>query len=259
MSANDSKLLSQQRYTKYGHGYVTSKTHAKGAELERLLAMAQPRSDWMMLDVATGGGHTALKFASHVKRVIATDLTAKMVQVAREFITSQGVFNVAFHQSDAENLPHGPKGFDLVTCRIAAHHFPDPRQFIQESVRVLKPGGLLLIQDQVVPEDAAAADYVNAFEKLRDPSHHRTLSQAQWRSFFRDAGLVIIHAKHITKQHSFGEWTAIQACPPEVITRLTELLANAPPGVDGWLQPRKIGSPSATFVNHHLLIAGRKR
>ncbi|HEX6304298.1 MAG TPA: class I SAM-dependent methyltransferase [Anaerolineales bacterium] len=258
MSAYDSKSLSQQRYSQYGHGYVTSKTHAKGAELERLLEIAQPQADWTMLDVATGGGHTALKFAPHVARVIATDLTAKMVQVAHGFIASQQIDNVVFNQTDAEYLPFREKTFDLVTCRIAAHHFPDPGLFVREGARVLKPGGLLVVQDQVVPEDAATADYVNAFEKLRDPSHHRAVSEAEWRAFFQAAGLATMHAEHIIKRHSFDQWTAIQACPSEVIALLINMLAQAPPEAATWLQAQAIGKPNATFVNHHLLIAGSK-
>ena len=75
---DDSKKLSEERYTQYAEGYVTSQTHAKGADLERLVAIAQPQPDWTVLDVATGGGHTALRFARHVAQVTASDLTERM-------------------------------------------------------------------------------------------------------------------------------------------------------------------------------------
>ena len=75
MEHNDSKSLSRKRYTRFAEGYVTSKTHAKGTELDRLVEIAQPQPDWVVLDVATGGGHTALKFAPLVAQVIATDIT----------------------------------------------------------------------------------------------------------------------------------------------------------------------------------------
>ena len=90
----DFKKLSEERYTQYAEGYVTSQTHAKGADLERLIAIAQPQSDWAVLDVATGGGHTALRFAPHVAHVTASDLTARMLEKAEAFIRAQGVTNI---------------------------------------------------------------------------------------------------------------------------------------------------------------------
>jgi len=127
--AEDAKSLSKERYGKFAQGYVTSQTHAKGADLDRLVEIAQPQADWVALDVATGGGHTALKFAPHVKRVIASDITPAMLEKARAFIGEQGVANIDFKEADAENLPFDDRSFDLVTCRIAPHHFPDCRPF----------------------------------------------------------------------------------------------------------------------------------
>jgi ubiquinone/menaquinone biosynthesis C-methylase UbiE len=117
--ANDSKKLSKERFGEFAAGYVTSKTHAKGSDLDRLIDIAQPRADWHALDIATGGGHTALKFAPHVARVVASDITPQMLEKAREFIQGQGVVNVTFKEADAENLPFEEAQFDLVTCRIA--------------------------------------------------------------------------------------------------------------------------------------------
>ena len=92
--ANDSKKLSKERFGVFAEGYVTSKTHAEGADLDLLLEMAQPQSDWHALDIATGGGHTALKIAPHVKSVVASDLTPRMLEKASEFITSKGITKV---------------------------------------------------------------------------------------------------------------------------------------------------------------------
>jgi ubiquinone/menaquinone biosynthesis C-methylase UbiE len=255
----DSKSLSRLRYTKFGHGYVTSPTHAKGSELDRLLELAQPQADWIMLDVATGGGHTALRFAPHVARVIATDLTPRMIDVAQRFVLSQGISNVEFRLADAENLPFDPDTFDLVTCRIAAHHFPDPARFVREAARSLKSNGLLLIQDQVVPEDLPTADYVNAFERLRDPSHHRTLAESEWVAIFENAGFRLEHIEQIVKRHSFQQWTEIQGCSPNAIRKLKEMLLMAPSVAEAWLEPQDVGTPQASFVNRHILIAGRKK
>src|SRR5689334_7646748 len=148
--SDDIKSHAQERFGKYAQGYVDSKSHAQGGELGRLVELAQPQSDWLALDVATGGGHTALTFAAHVRQVIAYDMTLPMLQAARKFIEPKAE-NVAFAAGDAENLPFAPASFNLITCRIAAHHFPDVFKFVQSCARSLKPGGMLLVQDHVLP------------------------------------------------------------------------------------------------------------
>jgi ubiquinone/menaquinone biosynthesis C-methylase UbiE/catechol 2,3-dioxygenase-like lactoylglutathione lyase family enzyme len=257
-TAPDSKQLSRQRYTQFAEGYITSETHATGTDLDRLVEIARPQATWHVLDVATGGGHTALKFAPHVAQVTATDLTPRMLQKAERFIQAQGVENIRYQQADAESLPFDAGMFDLVTCRIAPHHFPDPFKFVQEAIRVLKPGGLLLVQDHVLPDDPHTADYVDAFEKLRDPSHNRAYAEYEWRGMFLDTGLTVEHTEQLTKRHAFVDWAGRQGCDDATVARLTVLLARAPAPAGDWMQPHAVGTPEASFVNHHLIIAGRK-
>ncbi|PLX95467.1 MAG: SAM-dependent methyltransferase, partial [Desulfuromonas sp.] len=124
MTDKTSKEMSRDQYSQVGDAYVRSQTHATGVDLDDLLDMVQPQKDWQVLDVATGGGHTALTLAPHVQQVIAVDLTPNMVETARKFVCDEkGQSNVAFQLADAENLPFENGSFDLVTCRIAAHHF----------------------------------------------------------------------------------------------------------------------------------------
>jgi ubiquinone/menaquinone biosynthesis C-methylase UbiE len=254
----DSKKLSQQRFGQFAQGYVSSKTHARGGELDTLVEIAQPASDWQILDVATGGGHTALRFAPHVAHVIASDLTQEMLNSAEAFITAAGITNVSYELADAENLPFPDQQFDLVTCRIAPHHFPDVLAFVQQAVRVLKSGGMLLVQDQMVSEDPEVALVSETFERLRDPSHHRAYSQADWISMFKQAELEVIHTETITKRHQFESWAALQACSAETIAELRSLLREASDAAKNWMKPENWDTPEATFINHHLIIAGRK-
>lgn len=254
----NSKKLSKERYSQFADGYVTSLTHAKGADLDMLVDIAQPKSHWKVLDIATGGGHTALKFAPYVNQVTATDLTPNMLDKAREFITAQGVGNVDFQVADAEDLPFENEQFDLVTCRIAPHHFPDVAKFVQESARVLKTGGLLLVQDHVLSEDSEVATLADSFEKLRDPSHNQAYSASAWRNFFEMAGLRVDTTHELTKRHQFLDWSARQGNSPEVQVRLVAILANASDEVKAWMQPIAWETEDASFVNHHLIIAGYK-
>jgi ubiquinone/menaquinone biosynthesis C-methylase UbiE len=254
----DSKTLSQERYTQYAQGYVTSKAHAQGTELERLIEIAQPQPDWIVLDVATGGGHTALTFAPHVTWVVATDITPRMLEKAEAHVAGQGVTNVEFRPADAEDLPFEDEAFDLVTCRIAPHHFPHCARFVREGARVLRAGGLLLVQDHVLPNDEEAARAVDAFERLRDPSHNRAFDGGEWRGMFEDAELTVEHTEQVVKQHAFLDWAQRQGCTPEVIEQLIEMMRQAPAIAVEWMQPQNWSTPEATFANHHIIIAGRK-
>jgi ubiquinone/menaquinone biosynthesis C-methylase UbiE len=256
---HDSKTLSAERFGQFAQGYVESQTHAKGKELERLVEIVQPQPDWVMLDVATGGGHTALKFAPLVAEVVASDIAPNMLAKAQAFVTGQGQQNVRFEMADAENLPFQERMFDLVTCRIAPHHFPDVGEFVREAYRALKDDGILLVQDQVSPEnDKATADAMNAFEKLRDPSHNRALTVAEWQEKFEAAGFVVIHTEQMVKRHNLLHWAKLQDCTAEVIEELHRQLQEASPQLKEWTLPEQLGTDEVTFVNRHLIIAGRK-
>ncbi|MEO1286309.1 MAG: class I SAM-dependent methyltransferase [Chloroflexota bacterium] len=253
-----SKALNKQRYSQFAEGYVRSITHAKGADLDTLVTIAEPQADWHVLDIATGGGHTALKFTPLVKSVIASDLTPTMLDVAEKFIREQDINNVAFKVADAEDLPFANEQFDLVTCRIAPHHFPDIAQFVRESARVLKVGGLLLVQDHVLPENSDVATIVDKFEKVRDPSHHHALSASAWIETFTDAGLTVKTTRELTKRHQFIDWAKRQGNDEVTIAQLVEMVASASDAVKAWMQAEKWGTAEASFVNHHIIVAGYK-
>ncbi len=255
----DARSLSQERYSRLANGYVTSSTHARGAELERLVEIAQPQPHWLVLDVATGGGHTALRFAPRVARVIATDITPNMLRSARAHIARRGVENVAFDMADAEDLPFADGMFDLVTCRIAPHHFPDASRFVREAARVLRGDGLLLVQDHLLPEDREAAGYIDAFERLRDPSHNRAFKASEWLAMAEDGGLEVDHTERVVKRHGFLAWAERQQCAPETVERLASLIEQAPPAVVEWMEPRDWGTPDASFANDHIILVARKK
>ena len=143
------KELVQQRFGANAANYVGSTVHAKGASLEGLVNAAQPDSSWTSVDIATGGGHTAIAFAPHVSHMLATDLTEEMLEQVRKLVKEKGLGNVDTAHADAEAMPFDDGAFDLVTCRIAPHHFPDIPKFMAECHRVLKPGGKFALVDNV--------------------------------------------------------------------------------------------------------------
>ena len=146
-----SKTLVQEQFGKTAASYLTSAPHARGASLERLVALTSPQKDWRALDVATGGGHVAYTFAPHVERMWATDITQEMLDMVRAEAAKRGLSNVRTAYAKAEALPFEDASFDLVSCRIAPHHFDSIAAFLDEVHRVLKAKGLFALVDNVVP------------------------------------------------------------------------------------------------------------
>ena len=256
--SNDPKAQSRERFSQYAQNYVTSSGHAKGDELSRLIEIAAPQPDWLALDVATGGAHTALKFAPHVRRVIASDYAPTMLKTAHAHIEKQGATNVLYTPADAENLPFAANTFDLITCRIAPHHFPDIFRFAMEAARVLKLGGMLLVQDLTNPDDERAARYVDSFERLRDPSHVRCYAEYEWRGLYLDVGLTVEHTEIHRRAANVLEWAGHQGSSDYVIERLHLMMVQAPDAVKEWLNIQCAGTADATFDHVYVIIAGRK-
>src|SRR5262249_42760721 len=146
--------LIRETFGTHAASYVSSVTHASGPDLQLLVEWAEPTTEDYALDVSTGGGHAALALAPFVGRVLASDLTPRMLPTARDFLTSQGVPNADFIVADAENLPFLDETFSLVSVRVAPHHYTDVQQAVMEMARVLRRGGRLVLVDTVSPEDA---------------------------------------------------------------------------------------------------------
>lgn len=263
-----SKKLVQQQFGDKAAAYATSPVHAKGYSLGRLVELLNPQPEWQALDIATAAGHTAHTIAPHVAHVIATDITPQMLPKAAELATEKGLTNITTQVADAEELPFEDDTFDLVTCRIAPHHFPNIQQFVDESARVLKPNGILAVVDNIVPHTrsrkkkdqrayADAAAFINGFEKLRDPSHGRCLSLHEWKQAFKTAGFIITHTETNRKQMDFAPWAARMNVSAEDTTRLRAMLLQPPEIVANFLTPHP-SADTIVFYLHEAIIIGKK-
>jgi ubiquinone/menaquinone biosynthesis C-methylase UbiE len=222
--------LVQQQFGPSAEQYVTSAFHAHGSDLGRLIELAGPQGHERVLDVATGGGHTALAFAPRVREVAALDLTQPMLDAASAFITSKGITNVTYHRAPAEELPFDDASFDIVACRIAAHHFADAAAFAREAARVLKPGGTFLLGDHLGLDDPEYDTFMDRFERWRDPSHVRAYTVAEWCAFLEPVGLQIEHTEPITRNsYDFQDWTARIRTPADERDALEQWLLAAEP------------------------------
>lgn len=188
MEKDQIKNQMRKQFSQNAEHYVTSSIHAQGEDLALLVASSQAAEHMSVLDIATGGGHVANALAPLVSRVTALDLTEGMLEAAARFIQGNGHENVDFVTGDAEHIPFPDNSFDLVTCRIAAHHFPDVSSFVSEAYRVTKPGGRLLFIDNVAPEQDELDRFYNDIEKRRDPSHVRAWRKTEWIGLLERVG-----------------------------------------------------------------------
>lgn len=256
---SDPKDIVKQQYGAHAQGYVTSVVHAQGESLKRLVELIQPQKDWRALDVSTGGGHTALAFAPFVREMIVSDLTPEMLAAAEKFIRGKGISNVEFKIADAENLPFDDSEFDLVTNRIALHHYPDAPKAIQEMARVLKPGGVLGFTDNTVPPDKQTAGAINHFEKLRDPSHNWCYPVERLQKYFQEAGLQIAHVEaNAVKEMEFEAWANRMGCSAETKTELKRLLDIASPAVRDFFMPRVEDGKLFFSIRESIIIARKQ-
>src|SRR5579862_3571070 len=230
-----SKTLVQEQFGKTAASYLTSAPHRLGKSLERLVELTAPQRSWRVLDIATGGGHVAYTFAPHVERVWATDITQEMLDMVKGEAKKRGLTNVRTAYAKAEALPFEDGSFDLVTSRIAPHHFDSIADFLDQVHRVLTPNGTFALVDNVVPE-GSVGDYVNAFERFRDPSHLRAWTMDEWRDALKAAGLPPSHEEQIYKTMEFKSWA--QRYDDTMKALLRAMLTQVTPEVKATLDPK---------------------
>ena len=210
--------------TQFGNSpdyYAASQVHGEGDTLAVIVEFAQPTGSERVLDIATGTGFAAFAIAPNVAHVTATDLTYEMLAKARELASERGMSNVEFRVAAAESLPFAAESFDIVTCRIAPHHFQDVRAFLSESYRVLRPSGLFCMIDTVCPESERLIQWQNRVEKLRDASHVWAYPPSQWRKMIDETGFKIEReSQSKNAEIQFSWWTQRETKSPELVKQI---------------------------------------
>lgn len=253
----DAKELVRSQFGRAAASYASSDVHARGDSLGILVDLVQPEARWNVLDVATGAGHTALAFAPRVSRVVATDLTAEMLGQTARLASERGLANIETRPGDAERLPFPDASFDLVTCRLAFHHFPHPDAAIAEFARVLAPGGTLGFADNITVEDAAGAAFYNEYERIRDPSHHEVLPLSAMIARFERAGLHVEATRSFAKEFEFEPWADRMHVSDADKARLVDMLRHTPASAVPLLAPR-FADGTAYFSLWEAVIVARR-
>ena len=181
-----------------------SPTHREGPDLDLLVEWCEPGPEVKVLDVATGGGHVARRLRDEGCTVVTVDPAPGMEPDV---------------VAPAEALPFGDGAFDVVTCRIAAHHFADIRKAVAEMTRV--SNRLLVIEDNVY-----RGEHVEEAERLRDPSHVRCYSEDDWKSMAEQAGFEVEQVEHFPRKQSFDAWLERVGTTPEAAAEIRSLLSD---------------------------------
>ena len=249
------KAAVDQQFSQAAAHYSASPIHASGPDLAEMVRAAHLSGHEILLDAGCGPGHTALYFAAQVKQVVAVDLSEAMLAQGRALAAQRGIENVEFRHADVERLPFPDASFDLVTTRYSAHHWPHPVNALREFRRVLRPGGQLLLGDVVSFDDPTLDTHFQAIELLRDPSHVRDHTLAEWLTLLEMAGFrgEVAHTWEI--RIDFASWIQRMATPAPAAAMIRTILTNAPAEVRAALRVE----PDSSFYMQCALLRGTTR
>ena len=207
------------RWDERREAYQRSAVHRAGADLDLVVEWCEPAPGVTALDVATGGGHVARRLRERGCAVTTCDAAAGMEPDV---------------VCPAEALPFGDGSFDVVVCRLAAHHFDDPGAAVREMARVSRR--LVVIEDGLHNDEQ-----VEEAERLRDPTHVRAYSKPEWLAMLSASGLEVVDTALHPRRHAFAEWLSCTGCEGETAVRVRGLLAHVTePGGEAWLDAKLI-------------------
>lgn len=252
----------RERFTATADTFAEGVRRERKDQAERLAECATAglanASEAVAIDVACGPGTYTRPLAARVLRAIGVDLTPAMVEKARAESAREGVENVQFVCADGNELPFEDESVDIVACGYAVHHMLEPVRSIKEMVRVLRPGGRVAIMDCVVASGADAA-VLDPIEIVRDPSHTSTPTLAQFREYFREAGLNPVFEELKDRWHDFDGWMRNAGSFPGDgrYVEVLRILETPAPGRVSGLGPRRTAA-GLEVLHPYLLLVGEK-
>jgi ubiquinone/menaquinone biosynthesis C-methylase UbiE len=206
-----------------------------GELAERVRAFTPVTGDERALDAGAGTGALAFALAPLVREVVAVDLVPELIERGRRDAPA----NVTFAEGDITQLGFERASFDLAGTLRTLHHVPRPELVVAELTRVTRPGGTILVVDQIAPNDPLAALELDRFERARDPSHARTLPDVDLHQLFEANNLVLRKAEFVREPRELDPYLDLAGCEGEAREQARSL---APPGYTaliGWYLLRR--------------------
>jgi SAM-dependent methyltransferase len=243
----------QKQFGRTAAAYVESVSHSRGEDLDRIVELATEHGGEGIVDVGTGVGHTLRRVAPGFRRAVGVDATREMLAAGRSVLAGAGVTNALLVQANATGLPIASRSADVVTSRLAAHHFADAAGAFREIARILRPGGLLVFVDNYAPDDPELGRFINEVETLRDPSHVRNHTVAGWRDLLEAAGLrTTVDSDTAVTKLTTENWLERSQTPPDRAEEVRRRLRTASPAAVAAFQITPV-----TFAVRKLILIGR--
>ncbi|MGH7069764.1 MAG: class I SAM-dependent methyltransferase [Acetobacteraceae bacterium] len=227
MSTTQHTFIAEQ-YGSRAADYVTSTVHRDGADLDAIEELLKGLEAARALDLGCGGGHVSYRASPYVAEVVACDVTSEMLDAVAATAAARGLANITVNQAAAESLPFPDASFDIVLCRFSTHHWPNMEAGLREARRVLKPSAPALFIDVVAPANPALDSHLQAVELLRDASHVRNYSIAEWTAALARSGLPVSGITVRTLRMEFPVWTARTRTPPVHVQAIRSLQSMSP-------------------------------
>ena len=227
MSSDDAV---QSRFGRTAKDMAARQDSRAEAFAARVRAFVQPRGNERALDVGAGAGALALALAPLVREVTAADIVPELLEEARR----RAPENMKVVEADATALPFPDGSFDLVGSTFTFHHMARPELALSEMTRVTIPGGTLLIVDQIAPTDSLAAIELDRFERSRDPSHTRLLSDADLIGYFDTNSLDLRHKEVLREPRELEPYIDAAGCEGHARTEAHRLAPQGYTAEVGW-------------------------
>jgi len=235
------------------NAYLSSPIHSQGADLGDLAELVRGTERPMVLDLGCGAGHASFALAPFAQEVVAYDLTESMLQVVAATAAQRQLANIRTRQGSVDQLPFEDARFDWVVSRYSAHHWRNVPQALNEARRVLKPGGQVCFIDSAGESEPLFDTHLQALELLRDPSHVRNYSEAEWLGLFHAHSFQARITKRWRIPIEFSSWVARIGTPADRIAALRSFWAGAPAEVCASFKVQ----PDLSFEIDVIMIQGR--
>ena len=204
-----------------------------------------------MLDLGCGGGHVSYRAAPHAAEVVACDLTPEMLEVVQHTARRQGLHNITVREAAAEALPFEAGTFDAVLCRFSAHHWQDLEAGLREARRVLRPGGVAAFIDTVAPAHPLLDTFLQTVELLRDASHVRNYTVAEWIAALGRSALSITGLTSRRLALEFASWLRRTRTPDAHASVIRSVQDGAPASARAYFE---IGADGSFVLDTATLI-----
>ncbi len=236
----------------------TELNFTKAEYLNYTVSCVAPDKQDIILEVAAGTCACGRSFAPLAHTVICLDATLPMLTVGKEKAESSRMNNMIFVKGYAEELPFLNENFDIVFSRLAFHHFTDTNTVFSEMVRVLRPGGKLVLIDMEAA-DEELRNTEDEIETLRDPSHVKNLSMSEMMNLFAMRNFTVEKCEKTEMKQNLKSWLALTKTPEQIQAEITERMKNDMDGTDKTGFFPYMENHEICFNQKWILMIGRKK